>query len=165
MDLANVYVRASFTSIPGLVAPAPFGGNVRTVVIKVDPQLLRVHNLTPDQVVEALRINNQATPSGNVRIGDYNYYTPANTTIKNISDFADIPLFKGSVQNLYLRDVATVEDGADITAGYGLVNGKRSVYLSIAKSADASTWEVVQNLKKAMPRIQSTLPEDVKISY
>jgi multidrug efflux pump subunit AcrB len=51
-------------------------------------------------------------------------------------------------KNLYLGDVAKIEDGADITAGYALVNGKRSVYLSIAKSADASTWEVVQNLKK-----------------
>src|SRR6185369_1096029 len=46
MDLANIYVRSSFTSIPGLVAPAPFGGNVRTVVIKVDPELLRIHQIT-----------------------------------------------------------------------------------------------------------------------
>src|SRR3569623_1215405 len=58
MDMANVYVRASFTSIPGLVAPAPFGGNVRTVVIKADPELMRAHNLTPDQIVQALRDNN-----------------------------------------------------------------------------------------------------------
>src|SRR3954454_2420118 len=165
MDMANVYVRSSFTSIPGLVSPAPFGGNIRTIVIKVDPQLLRAHNLTPDQVVEALRINNQATPAGNVRIGDYNYYTPANTTIKNIKDFGDIPLFKGGVQNVYLRDIATVEDAADITTGYALVNGKRSIYLPITKSADASTWEVVQNLKKAIPHFQSLLPEDVKLSY
>jgi len=164
MDLANVYVRSTFTSIPGLVSPAPFGGNVRTVVIKVDPQLLRVHNLTPDQVVEALRINNQSTPAGNVRVGDLNYYTPANTTIKNIREFGDIPLFKG-VQNVYLRDVATVEDAADVTTGYALVNGKRSIYLPITKSADASTWEVVQNLKKALPRFQSQVPEDVKLSY
>ncbi len=165
MDLANVYVRSSFTSIPGLVAPAPFGGNVRTVVIKVDPELLRVHHLTPDQVVEALRNNNQATPAGNVRIGNYNYLTPANTTIKNIKDFGDIPLFKGGVQNVYLRDIAVVEDGADITSSYALVNGKRSIYLPITKSSDASTWEVVQNLKKALPRFQSLLPEDVTLSY
>lgn len=165
MDLANVYVRASFTSIPGLVAPPPFGGNIRTVVIKADPEQLRVHNLTPDQLVEALRFNNQTTPSGNVRIGDKNYITPTNTTIRNIKDFENIPLFKGGVQNLYLRDVATVEDGADIAAGYALVNGRRSVYLNIAKSADASTWEVVQTLKKAIPRLQSQLPEDVKLTY
>ncbi len=165
LDMANIYVRSSFTSIPGLVSSPPFGGNIRTVVIKADPELLRLHNMTPDQLVEAMRVNNQPTPSGNVRIGDKNYITPANTTIKNIKDFENIPLFKGGVQNLYLKDVATVEDGADITSGYALVNGRRSVYLSIAKSADASTWEVVQNLKKAIPRMQSQLPEDVKLSY
>jgi multidrug efflux pump subunit AcrB len=165
MDLANVYVRASFTSIPGLVAAPPFGGNLRTIVIKADPDLLRSHNLTPDQLVEALRLNNQTTPSGNVRVGDYNYMTPTNTTIKTVKDFEKIPLFKGGVQNLYLGDVATVEDAADITVGYAQVNGKRSVYLNIAKSADASTWEVVQNLKKNLPRFQAQLPEDVKLSY
>jgi multidrug efflux pump subunit AcrB len=165
LDLANVYVRASFTQIPGLVAPPPFGGNVRTVVIKADPSMLRSHNLSIDQLVEALRVNNLTAPSGNVRIGDKNYITPTNTTEHTIKDFEDIPLFKGGVQNLYLKDVATVEDGADVTAGYGLVNGKRSVYLNIAKSADASTWEVVQNLKKAIPKIQAQLPDDVKLSY
>jgi multidrug efflux pump subunit AcrB len=165
LDLANVYVRSSFTSIPGLVSAPPFGGNVRTIVVKADPELLRSHNMTADQLVEAIKLNNQTAPSGNVRIGDKNYITPTNTTIRQVKDFENIPLFKGNVQNLYLRDVATVEDAADITTGYGLVNGKRSVYLSIAKGADASTWEVVQNLKKAIPRIQAMLPEDVKVSY
>jgi len=164
-DLANVYVRASFTQIPGLLSAPPFGGNVRTVVIKADPELLRAHNLTPDQLVAALRINNQTSPSGNVRIGDKNYITPINTTIHSVKDFANIPLYLGGVQNLYLRDVATVEDAADLTVGYGLVNGKRSVYLSIAKSADASTWEVVQKLKAAIPNIQAQLPEDVHLTY
>ncbi|GLU55474.1 efflux RND transporter permease subunit [Dyadobacter frigoris] len=165
LDLANTYVRSSFTTIPGLVSAPPFGGNIRTIVIKADPALLRSHNMTPDQLVEAIRINNQTAPSGNVRMGTKNYITPTNTTIHNIKDFADIPLFKGGVQNLYLRDVATVEDAADITVGYGLVNGKRSVYLSIAKSADASTWEVVQKLKAALPKMQAQLPADVHLTY
>ncbi len=164
-DLANVYVRASFTAIPGLLSAPPFGGNIRTVVIKADPVLLREHNLTPDQLVAALRINNQSSPSGNVRIGDKNYITPVNTTIHTVKDFGNIPLYTGGVQNLYLKDVATVEDAADITVGYALVNGKRSVYLSIAKSADASTWEVVQRLKAAIPKMQALLPEDVHLTY
>src|SRR6202000_1735928 len=135
LDLANVYVRSSFTSIPGLVSPAPFGGNTRTIVIKADPQLLRAHNLTADQIVAALRDNNQNTPAGNVRIGDYNYLTPANTTIKNVKDFGDIPLYRNGVQTVFLHDVATVEDGADISTSYALVNGKRSIYLPVTKSA------------------------------
>lgn len=163
-DLANVYVRASFTSIPGLLAPAPFGGNVRTIEVNVDPELLRAHNMSVDQIVEAIRLNNQTAPAGNVRIGDKNYLTPTNNTIKEVKDFENVPLFKG-VQNLYLRDVATIKDGADVAAGYALINGKRSVYISIAKSGDASTWDVVSKLKESLPRIQSTLPEDVTLSY
>jgi multidrug efflux pump subunit AcrB len=164
-DLANVYVRAQFASVRGLVSPAPFGGNARTIVIKADPDLLRQHNLTTDQLVEALRINNQALPSGVVRIGNLNYFTPTNSTIATVKEFGDIPIYYNGVQNVYLKDVARVEDGADITAGYALINGKRSVYLPITKSATASTWEVVQDLKKAIPRFQSQLPPDVKLSY
>jgi len=165
LDFALVYVRSAFTSVPGLVAPAPFGGNQRTVVIKADPELLRSHNLTPDQLVLALRDNNLNTPAGNVRVGDINYLTPTNTTIKNVSDFGDIPLIKNGVQTVFVHDVATVEDAADVTTGYALINGKRSVYLPITKSATASTWEVVQNLKKALPRFQALVPPDVKLSF
>ena len=165
LDLANTYVRSAFTTIPGLLSPPPFGGNIRTIVIKPDMELMRSHNLTPDQLVQAISLNNQTTPSGNVRIGDKNYITPTNTTIRNVKDFGDIPLFKGGVGNVYVRDVATVEDAADITVGYALVNGKRSVYMSIAKNADASTWEVVQKLKSSLPKMQSQLPDDVKLTY
>ena len=164
-DLANIYVRSQFATVPGLVSPAPFGGNSRTVVIKVDPDRMRAHNLTPDQIVAALRVNNQATPAGNVRIGNFNYLTPTNTTIETVKEFEDIPIYANGVQNIYLKDVATVEDGGDIPLGYALVNGKRSIYLPITKAAAASTWEVVQNLKKAIPRFQAQLPEDVKLSY
>jgi multidrug efflux pump subunit AcrB len=164
-DLANIYVRASFTSIPGLLAPSPFGGSPRTIVVNADPELLRQHNMTVDQIVEAIRLNNQTAPPGNVRVGDKNYLMPTNYTIRDLKDFEKIPLFKNNVQNVYLGDVATVTDGADIVAGYALINGKRSVYMSIAKSADASTWDVVKNLKAALPKIQSTLPDDVKLSY
>jgi multidrug efflux pump subunit AcrB len=164
-DLANVYVRSSFTSIPGLLAPPPFGGSPRTIEINVNPDRLRSYNLTPDQIVEALRLNSQTAPSGNVKIGDINYITPTNNTIKNIKDFEKIPIFKGGVSNITLGDVAKVKDGADVTQGYALINGKRSVYLNIAKAADASTWEVVKQLKKNLPKIQKTLPEDVSISY
>jgi multidrug efflux pump subunit AcrB len=164
-DLANVYIRSGFSSIPGLVSPAPFGGNARTVVIKADPALMRAHNITPDQLVAALRVNNQSIPSGNVRIGDKNYFTPINATIRTVKDFEDIPIYTGSANNVYVKDVPTVEDRADVTVGYVLVNGKRPVDLPITQSASASTWEVVQNLMKAIPRFQLLLPEDVHLSY
>jgi multidrug efflux pump subunit AcrB len=164
-DLANTFVRPSFTSVPGLLAPAPSGGSPRSIEINVDPGLMRSHNLTVDQIVSAIKVNNQTAPSGNVRIGDMNYITPTNYTIDKVKEFENIPLFKGAVQNIYLKDVAVVKDGADLTQGYALINGKRSVYVNIAKSGDASTWDVVKGLKANLVKIQNTLPEDVKLSY
>src|SRR5207247_9049722 len=66
---------------------------------------------------------------------------------------------------VFLRDVATVEDGSDIATGYALVNGKRTVYIPVTKRADASTLEVVRLVKTSLPRFQAVLPDDVKVSY
>ncbi|MBF8961707.1 efflux RND transporter permease subunit [Pontibacter sp. FD36] len=164
-DVANFAARPFLISIPGIQTAPPFGGSPRTIEINIDPELIRAHNLTPDQIVEAISNNNITAPSGNATIGDINYLTPTNNVIKTLEEFGEIPLFKGSVENLYLRDVATIKDGADITTSYALINGERSVYINIAKSGDASTWEVVKNLKQKLPEIQRNLPEDVKISY
>ncbi len=164
-DLANTYVRSSFTSIPGLVSPPPMGGNIRAIEINVDPEKMRVHGITADQVVAAMRDYNQVAPAGNVRIGDLNYLTPTNATIRTMAEFEAIPLLRNNVQTLHLRDVATVTDGADVTASYAHVNGKRSVYMQITKSADASTMDVVNKLKAAIPKFQAQLPEDVSLSY
>ncbi|RAI97445.1 multidrug efflux pump subunit AcrB [Chitinophaga skermanii] len=164
-DLAMTIVRPSFSRIPGLSSPAPFGGNSRTVVIKIDPALMRSHKLTPDQVVAAVKDNNQISPAGNVRIGNTTYLTPSNTVMRKISEFEDIPLVMGEGPTVFLKDIASIEDGADVTTSYAVINGKRSVYLPAIKTADASTWTVVNNLKKALPTIQTLLPEDVKLSF
>ncbi|WP_342374788.1 efflux RND transporter permease subunit [Myxococcus stipitatus] len=164
-DIANFTARPFLISIPGLTTAPPFGGSPRTIEINIEPEKLLVHNLTPEQVVEAIARQNVTAPSGNVHIGDTTYLTPTNSTIRAVEDFGNIPLFKGSVANLYIRDIATVKDGADVATGYALVNGKRSVYLNVAKSGNASTVHVVQKLKESIPRIQSNLPDDVHISY
>ncbi|OXA98793.1 acriflavin resistance protein [Flavobacterium oncorhynchi] len=164
-DIANFTARPFLIKIPGLTTAPPFGGSPRTIEINIDPNKLRTHQLTPEQIVEAISRNNITSPSGNIYVNDINYLTPTNNTIKEVADFGNIPIFKGGVDNVYIRDVATVKDGADITTGYALINGTRSVYINIAKSGNASTWEVVKNLKKAIPAIQNNLPDDVTISY
>ena len=164
-DIANFTARPFLIKIPGLTTAPPFGGSPRTIEINIDPNKLRTHQLTPEQIVESISRNNITSPSGNIYVNDINYLTPTNNTIKEVADFGNIPIFKGGVDNVYIRDVATVKDGADITTGYALINGTRSVYINIAKSGNASTWEVVKNLKKAIPTIQNNLPDDVTISY
>jgi multidrug efflux pump subunit AcrB len=164
-DLALFKVRPMFASLPGVSAPPPFGGNQRTVVIRVDPERLRSYHLSPQDVVKAIAQGNTISPAGNVRLGDQNFLTPTNSVVENIQDLTSIPLIKGAGTTVFIRDIAKVESAADITTGYALINGKRAVYIPVTKRSDASTWDVVKNIKKALPSMQSAIPSDIKISY
>jgi multidrug efflux pump subunit AcrB len=164
-DLALFRVRPMFATLPGVSAPPPFGGNQKTVVVTVNPQKLQDYHLSPDQVVQSLVKFNSITPAGNVSIGDTTWLTPQNSVIEDAQDLQKVPLQLGSGPSVYLRDVATVSLGADITTGYALINGKRSVYIPVTKRADASTWDVVQRVKAALPDMQAAIPADIKVSY
>jgi multidrug efflux pump subunit AcrB len=164
-DLALFRVRPMFSTLPGVSAPPPFGGNQKTVLITIDPAKLRAYNLSPDQVVQSLARSNTITPAGNVRIGDTTYITPQNSVIENLQDLQNTPVQLGSGPAVYIRDIATVSMGADVTTSYALVNGKRSVYIPVTKRADASTWDVVQRVKAALPDMQKAIPADIKVTY
>jgi multidrug efflux pump subunit AcrB len=164
-DLANVWVRPSFSRIPGLAAIPPVGGNVRTILISIDPDLMRSHNISPQQITDAVQDNSHISAAGIVNMGNTSYLTPVNTVLPKVPDFGSIPLLYQNGATVYLRDVAKVVDGADITTGFAYVNGKKSIYIPIVKTAGASTWSVVQDLKKAIPSMQSLLPEDVKLNF
>src|SRR5438132_8871687 len=115
-NLALFKVRPMFASLPGVSAPPPFGGNQRTVVLQVDPNRLRAYNLSPDDVVAALNQGNTISPSGNIRIKDMMPIVPVNAMVKDPQELGNIPLRPG--ENIYLRDIARIEDSTDIPTGY-----------------------------------------------
>ena len=105
-DMAMFRVRPIFAGLPGLMSPPPFGGNMRTIVVDVDPDRLRSYDLSPQDVVEALDRGNYASPSGNVTIKDQSVLVPSNTMVIDPQELRNIPLKLG--QNVYVRDVGTV---------------------------------------------------------
>jgi multidrug efflux pump subunit AcrB len=164
-DLALFKVRPMFSTLPGVSAPPPFGGNQKTVLIIVDPDKIRNYHLTPDQVIQTIAKSNTISPAGNIRIGDSTYITPQNSVIESLQDLQNTPLQTGAGAAVYVRDIATVSLGSDVTTSYALINGKRSVYIPVTKRADASTWDVVQRVKAALPDMQAAIPQDIKVSY
>lgn len=158
-------VRPVFATLPGVSSPPPFGGNQRTIVISVDPAKLRAYRLSPQNVVQGLVSGNSIEPAGNANIGDYQALVTTDSTVGQITDLLDIPLRTGFGPSVYLRDVGTVSDSSDILAGYALFNGERTVYIPVTKRPDASTITVVNEVRESLPRFQSLIPEDIKITY
>jgi len=164
-DAALFKVRPLFATLSGVSAPPPFGSSQRTIVIRADPGKLRAYNMSPDEVVQALSAGNTINPSGNVRIGDFLPMVPTNSVVSNFKELNNIPIRSQGTRTIFIRDIGSVEDGADIQTGYALVDGHRTVYIPITKRADASTLAVVQAVKANLPRFQSVLPDDIEVSY
>lgn len=163
--LAITRIRPMFVEIPGITAPAPFGGNSRSIVVNVDPEAMQANGLTPEEITIAITRSSLPSPAGNIRIGDKNLMAPINSIAKNPEEFLNTPVKTSDNRTVYVRDIASVEDAADQTVGYALINGKRSVYLPIIKKADASTLDAVKNLKASIPMLKSQLPDDVDVRY
>ena len=165
-DLATLKVRPTFASVAGMSSPPAFGGNQRAIVVSIDPEKLRSQGLTLEQVTEAVSAGNAVTPSGNMRIGDRNFLVNTNVMVgrEPARELGEVPIKLGP-NPVLLREIATIADGADITSGYALVNGKRSVFMLVTKRADASTISVVNGLKEALPRMRDAVPEDVRIDF
>jgi multidrug efflux pump subunit AcrB len=163
-DLAQNVIRPLVQkNVPGTVAISPFGPNMRSIVVNVDPHKILTYNLTPKNIIEALASGNNVVPAGNVYIQGTMPLVANNATVADIQRLGDIPLKLG--ENVYLRDVATIQDDTDITYGYALVNGKKSVYLPIIKKDTGSTLTVVADVHKSMQLFRDAVPKDVSVSF
>jgi multidrug efflux pump subunit AcrB len=163
-DLAQNVIRPLVQKyVPGTVAISPFGPNMRSIVINVDPQRLLDYNLTPQHVIDALAKGNTIIPAGNIYVKDAMPVVANNATVADIQRLGDIPL--RMEKNVYLRDIATIQDDTDITYGYALVNGKKSVYLPIIKKDTGSTLTVVADIHKSMQMFRDAVPKDVSVNF
>jgi multidrug efflux pump subunit AcrB len=163
-DLAQNIIRPLVQkNVPGTVAISPFGPNMRSIVINVDPQKLLEYNLNPEDIVEAIHKGNAVVPSGNLYIKDSMPTVNNNATVLNIQVLGSIPIKPGF--NVYIRDVATIQDDTDITYGYALVNGQKAVHLPIIKKDTGSTLSVVADVNKSLELFRNAVPPDVKISF
>src|SRR6266496_1036054 len=164
-DAALNLVRPLFATLPGVSAPPPFGGSARSIVINVKPDRLRSYNMAPDEVVAAITAANIISPSGNMPIKRKYPMVPLNSVVRNIKDLESVPIRTGTYPTVFLRDIGEVRDASDIITSYALVNGRRTVYIPVTKRSDASTLSVVNLVKKNIPKFQSVVPADVKVSY
>jgi multidrug efflux pump subunit AcrB len=164
-DAALFRVRPLFATLPGVSAPPPFGGSPRAIVISANPNRLRAYNMSPDEVVQAITKGNTISPSGNVRLGDVMPMVPVNSVVTDVRSLSDVPIRSDGTRTIFVRDIGTVADSADIESGYALLNGRRTVYIPVTKRADASTLSVVTLVKENLPKFQAAVPPGVKVSY
>jgi multidrug efflux pump subunit AcrB len=164
-DYALNRVRPLFATLPGVSAPPPFGGNQRTIVITLDPAKLQQYQISPEEAIAAVNKSTLVMPSGNMWTGKVERIARTNAALgADLSELLNTPVRPGPGTTVYLRDIGTIENGADIITAYAHVNGRRTVYIPVTKRADASTLSVIEAVRAAIPEFKKVVPEDVDVS-
>ncbi|MEH2245378.1 efflux RND transporter permease subunit [Nostoc sp.] len=164
-DFATNVVRTQLATVQGASVPLPYGGKPRQIMVDIDPQAMLAKGVSAQDVTNAVSAQNLVLPAGNMKIGARDFAVQINNSPDVVAALNDLPIKQVNGNVTYIRDVAQVRDGFAVQANIVRENGKRSSLLSILKSGNASTIDVIDRVKKALPRIQSTLPPGLNLAF
>src|SRR5271167_1437072 len=164
-DLAQNFIRPQLTTVAGAQLPYPYGGASRQVQIDLDQHALHAHNLSANDVGNALARQNQITPVGTEKIGSYEFTVDLNDSPKAIADFNNLPVKVVNGAVVFMRDVAFVHDGSPPQTNVVQLDGRKGVLMSILKIGSASTLDIISGVKARLPGIQATLPPGVTLTF
>jgi multidrug efflux pump subunit AcrB len=159
-DMGQYNVRNQVANVPGASVPQPFGGRYRQIMVYVDPLKLEAHQLSVMDVVRSVNDANLILPSGDVKIGPYDYSIYANSQINAMRDINRLPLKTIGGTSVLVGDVGEAKDASQIQNNIVRVDGQPSVYLPVLKQGgDANTIAVVDGIKKAVANLVDIPPQ------
>jgi len=162
-DVAANQLRPGLSTVQGAAMPWPYGGKTRVVSVDLDLAALKARNLAPMDVVNALNAQNLVLPSGTTKIGGSEYAVELNVTTKEMQELGALPIKTVNGALICIRDVAQVRDGYQPQQNIVRNEGVRGALLTVYKTGAASTLDVVSGIKRAMPRVLSTLTSDLNV--
>ena len=162
-NLAFTQIRPLLVTIPGAILPHPYGGQPKQLLVSLDQQKLLARGLTPADIFHAFDRQNKVLPAGDQKIKATDWMVQTNAMPLQVEDFNNIPIKRDGNAFIYMRDVANVTLAGPPQTNAVLVEGKQAVTLVVMKSGEASTLEVVDGVKKAIPRIEKIVPKGVEV--
>ena len=163
-DIGLNFLRVQLATVQGASVPLPLGGKVRQIQVDLDPAALQAKGLTPSDVSNAINAQNLTLPSGTAKIGDREYGILLNSSPDLVAGLGDLPIRQVNGTTVYIRDVAQVRDGFAPQANIVRQNGTRGALMTILKSGNASTLDIIERIKAILPRVRSTLPPELELS-
>jgi multidrug efflux pump subunit AcrB len=162
-DLGQNFLRTQLVTVPGAAIPYPFGGKQRQVMVNLNSQLLQSKGLSPGDVVSAVNLQNLVLPSGTAKLDEFEYDVDLNASPRTVPELNDLPIKTFQNGTVYLRDVAQVSDGFAPQTNIVRQDGRRSTLVTVLKAGNASTIDVVNGIRDLLPRVEQTLPPNLKI--
>lgn len=157
-DLGTNGIRTRLATVRGASVPQPYGGRARLINVDLDPDALLARGLSPTDVSDAISAQNLVLPGGTAKIGEREYAVRLNGSPDVVEALNDLPVRMVNGGLVRVRDVAQVRDGYAVQTNIVHRDGVRSALITVLKSGGASTIDVVNRVRAALPGVLATLP-------
>lgn len=163
-DYGLNFIRTPLVTVPGAGIPYPYGGKQRQVQVDLNIQALQAKGLSPSDVVNTIAAQNLILPSGTTKVGPFEYQIETNSAPSTIAGLNNLPIRAVNGAMVYIRDVAHVRDGFPPQTNIVRVNGQRASLMSIIKTGNASTLDIVKGIRAKLATLKPQLPAALKIT-
>lgn len=163
-DLGNNFIRTQLVSVQGAALPYPYGGKIRQIQVDLNPQAMQTYGVSAQVVNATVGAQNLILPAGTEKIGPFEYIIKLNASPKTVNELNDLPIRAQDDAVLYIRDVAHVRDGFAPQTNIVRVNGSRAVMMSVQKTGNASTLDIISKVKSLIPKIKDTMPPELNLA-
>ena len=162
-DVANNRLGAKISEVPGVGLVTPAGGNVPAVRVEADPQKLAAYGLNIDDLRSLIANVNVSQPKGNFDGPKLDYTINGNDQIEEPEDYLNTVVSYQNGAPVLLRDVARVTQAAQNTEQGAWYNGTQAIVLNVLRQPGANVIATVNQIEKALPQLESTLPAGMKV--
>ena len=156
-------IKKRLENVRGVGAVNVLGGSRREINIYLRPDAMEALGVSADQIAAAVRNENQDLPVGALRSFTQERVIQVQSRIKRPEDFANIIVVRKGTSAIRLSQVANVNDGAQELENMALYNGERTLILTVQKSQDANTIEVVDGLLNTLKELRKLIPPGVRL--
>ena len=163
-DFGQNFVRTQLATVQGASLAFPYGGKQRQVQVDINTQKLQAYGLSASDVVNAVNAQNIILPGGDVKMGHLDYPVETNSAPTSIAALNNLPIKTVNGATIYIRDIGNVRDGFPPQTNIVRVDGQRSSLLSVQKTGNSSTLDIIANVRAQLPSILAQLPPALRIT-
>jgi len=157
-------IRTQLVTVDGAGIPYPYGGKQRQIQVDLDLPALQAKGLSPADVVTAVGNQNLILPSGTAKIGAFEYQVETNSAPLKLDELNELPVRAANGAVVYVRDVAHVRDGFPPQTNIVRVDGQRASLLSVIKTGNTSTLDIVDGIRDKLEAIKPQLPPNLRVT-
>ena len=162
-DQGQNFIRPQLATVAGAAVPSPYGGKILQVQVDLDQRAMQQHNVSAEDVLNAVSAQNLILPAGDQKIGPFDWNVALNASPIILDQINGLPVKVVNGTVIYIRDVAYVHEGSPPQTNVVRVDGVKAVLMTILKSGSVSTLDVIDGIKGLLPRIKETLPSSINL--